>query len=199
MLRVRRHFLWTVLAAASMAGCGSSTPTAPSGGDTAGPTGAGRATIMLQDSPFSDAKAVLVTFSDVSVHMSGGDFVTLPFASGGSSRTCDLKKLVGAQDVLGTGPLAPGHYTQIRLVVSGAVIYFDNASSGTPCATTMAAPAGRNAPVDVPSGDLRLNREFDLTTAQTTITLDFDGDRSIKQAGNGKYMMNPVVSVVSVK
>jgi len=154
---------------------------------------------MLQDSPFSDAKAVLVTFSEVSVHMSGGDFVTLPFASGGSSRTCDLKKLVGAQDVLGTGPLAPGHYTQIRLVVSGAVIYFDNASSGTPCATTMAAPAGRNAPVDVPSGDLRLNREFDLTTAQTTITLDFDGDRSIKQAGNGKYMMNPVVSVVSVK
>jgi len=190
MPRVRRPFLWTLLAAASMAGCGSSTPTAPSGA---------RATIMLQDSPFSDAKAVLVTFSDVSVHMSGGDFVTLPFASGGSSRTCDLKKLVGAQDVLGTGPLAPGHYTQIRLVVSGAVIYFDNASSGTPCAATMAAPAGRNAPVDVPSGDLRLNREFDLTTAQTTITLDFDGDRSIKQTGDGKYMMNPVVSVVSVK
>ena len=199
MPRVRRPFLWTLLAAASIAGCGSSTPTAPSGGDTAGPTGAGRATIMLQDSPFSDAKAVLVTFSDVSVHMSGGDFVTLPFASGASSRTCDLKKLVGAQDVLGTGPLAPGHYTQIRLVVSGAVIYFDNASSGTPCAATMAAPAGRNAPVDVPSGDLRLNREFDLTTAQTTITLDFDGDRSIKQTGDGKYMMNPVVSVVSVK
>jgi len=154
---------------------------------------------MLQDSPFSDAKSVLVTFSEVSVHLSGGDFVTLPFVSGGSSRTCDLKKLVGAQDVLGTGPLSPGHYTQIRLVVSSAVIYFDQASTGTPCAGTIAAPAGGSAPVDVPSGDLRLNREFDLTTAQTTITLDFDGDRSIKQTGNGKYMMNPVVSVVSVK
>src|SRR3989441_9874566 len=117
MLRVRRHFLWTVLAAASMAGCGSSTPTAPSGGDTAGPTGAGRATIMLQDSPFSDAKAVLVTFSEVSVHMSGGDFVTLPLASGGSSRTRDPKKPLGAQDVLGTGPLAPGHHTPIPLLV----------------------------------------------------------------------------------
>ena len=196
MSRMQRPLLWTVLAAVSMAGCGSNSPTTPSGSDGA-PTG--RATIMLQDSPFSDAKAVLVTFSEVSVHMSGGAFVTLPFASGGSSRTCDLKKLVGAQDVLGTGPLAPGHYTQIRLVVSGAVIYFDNASSGTACATTMGAPAGRNAAVDVPSGDLKLNREFDLTTAQTTITLDFDGDRSIKQTGNGKYMMNPVVSVVSVK
>ncbi len=196
MRSLGRHFGWALLAAACAAGCGSGSATSPSGD---GSGAAGRATIMLQDSPFSDAKSVLVTFSEVSVHLSGGDFVTLPFVSGGSSRTCDLKKLVGAQDVLGTGPLSPGHYTQIRLVVSSAVIYFDQASTGTPCAGTIAAPAGGSAPVDVPSGDLKLNREFDLTTAQTTITLDFDGDRSIKQTGNGKYMMNPVVSVVSVK
>src|SRR2546428_6466048 len=129
MPRVRRHFLWTVLAAASMAGCGSSTPTAPSGGDTAGPTGAGRATIMLQDSPFSDAKAVLVTFSEVSVHMSGGDFVPLPF-TGGSARTCDLKKLTTAQDILGAGPLPVGHYTELRLIVASAAIYVDAATAG---------------------------------------------------------------------
>ena len=196
MSRMQRPLLWTVLAAVSMAGCGSNSPTTPSGSDGA-PTG--RATIMLQDSPFSDAKAVLVTFSEVSVHLSGGPFVTLPFASGGSSRTCDLKKLVGSQDVLGAGPLAPGHYTQIRLVVSGAALYFDNPSSGGACGATINPPPGRSAVVDVPSGDLKLNREFDLTTAQTTITLDFDGDRSIKQTGNGKYTMSPVVSVLSVK
>jgi hypothetical protein len=85
-------------------------------------------------------------------------------------------------------------------VVSSAVIYFDNASGGsTPCAPTITAPSGKSAPVDVPSGDLKLNREFDLTATQTTITLDFDGDQSIKQTGNGRYMMNPVVSVVSIK
>jgi hypothetical protein len=28
--------------------------------------------------------------------------------------------------------------------------------------------------------------------------LDFDGDQSIHQTGNGTYMMNPVVSVVGV-
>ncbi len=191
-MRSLRWFLCALQATACIVGCGGGSPTTPSG--------AGGTTVMLQDSPFSDAKAVLVTFSEVSVHLSGGDFVTLPFASGGSSRTCDLKRLVGAQDILGTGPLAPGHYTQIRLVVSGAVIYFDNASGGsTPCAATIMAPSGKSALVDVPSGDLKLNREFDLTTAQTTITLDFDGDQSIKQTGNGKYMMNPVVSVVSIK
>lgn len=198
MNRVRWPSLPALVAAVTMVACGSSSPTTPSSG-AANPTNSGVATVMLQDSPFSDAKAVLVTFSEVSVHLSGGDFVTLPFASSGSSRTCDLKKLVGVQDVLGTGPLAPGHYTQIRLVVSGAVIYFDNTSSGTACAGTIAAPSGRSASVDVPSGDLRLNREFDLTTAQTTITLDFNGDQSIKQTGNGKYMMNPVVAVVSVR
>ena len=194
-----RNLLLVVVAAGTMAGCGGGgNPAAPSPGSTPGPA-SGVATVMLQDSPFSDAKAVLITFSEVSVHLSGGDFAKLPFASGGSSRTCDLKKLVGAQDVLGTGPLVPGHYTQIRLVVSSAAIYFDNASSGTACAATIAAPMGHSATVDVPSGDVRLNREFDLTTAQTTITLDFDGDQSIKQTGNGKYMMNPVVAVVGVQ
>jgi hypothetical protein len=79
-----------------------------------------------------------------------------------------------------------GHYTEIRLVVSSAALYFDNASTGSPCASMIAAPRGRRAAVDVPSGELRLNREFDVTsTAPTTILLDFDGDQSVKQTGNG--------------
>jgi len=156
---------------------------------------------MLKDSPFSDAKALLVTFSEVSAHASGGDFKTLPF-TGGGSRTCDLKKLTTATDVLGTGPLAAGHYTQIRLVIASAALYFDNASSGTACAPSIAVPAGRSATVGIPSGDIRLNREFDMaTTGATTssILLDFDGDQSVKDTGNGMYMMTPVISIVSVQ
>ena len=156
--------------------------------------------VLLTDSPFSDAKALLVTFSDVSAHRSGADFMTLPFVGGASSRTCDLKKLTTAQDTLGTGPLPTGHYTQLRLVVASAVIYFDNPSSGPACSASMAAPAGRSAAVDIPSGELKLNREFDLTsTVATTILLDFDGDKSVKETGNGRYMMTPVIAVVSVQ
>src|SRR5262245_22349806 len=177
------------LAAVMVAACGSDN----------GMTGAsGGTTIMLTDSPFSDARAVLVSFSEVSAHKSGGDFVALPFAAGASSRTCDLKKLVGAQDVLGTGSLSPGHYTQLRLTVSSAAIYFDAPSTGPACAASLAPPAGRNAPVDVPSGEVKLNREFDVTSASLTITLDFDGDASIRATGNGKFMMTPVISVVGV-
>ena len=155
--------------------------------------------ISLTDSPFSDARALLVTFSVVSAHLTGGDFITLPFVGNASSRTCDLKKLVTAQDVLGVGPLPVGHYTQLRLVVSNSEIYFDNPSSGPACAASIGVPAGSSAAVDIPSGELKLNREFDLTsTTATSILLDFDGDQSVKKTGNGKYMMTPVIAVVSV-
>ncbi|MDX6435086.1 MAG: hypothetical protein QOE54_7452 [Streptosporangiaceae bacterium] len=193
-------------------GSSSSTTTAPTTADGAarsapGSTGTSSLTVMLKDSPFSDAKALLVTFSEVNVHASGGGWVTVPFAGGASSRTCDLKKLETAQDILGVGPLPAGHYTQLRLVVSSAAIYLQNASSGPACAPAIATPAGTNAPVDIPSGELKLNREFDLTSnGGTTILLDFDGDQSVKLTGNdnghgnggGKYIMTPVIGIVSV-
>jgi hypothetical protein len=53
---------------------------------------------MLKDSPFSDAKALLVTFSEINIHASGANWVAVPFAAGASSRTCDLKKLETARD-----------------------------------------------------------------------------------------------------
>ena len=171
------------------------------GDSAAGPSGAPSSlTVLLKDSPFTDAKSLLVTFSEVSAHKAEGEWTKLPFADGGSSRTCDIKKLVDAQDVLGTGPLAPGHYTMIRLEVTSATLYFDNPSTGPACATTITAPAGRTTAVEVPSGVVRLNREFDLTsTTATTMLLDFDGDKSVQVTGNGRYMMSPVIGIASVK
>src|SRR5207253_2756755 len=128
-----------------------------------------------------------------------GGFSVLPFAGGATTRTCDLKKLATAQDVLGTGALAAGHYTQVRLVVTSAVLYFDNASSGPACASSIPVPAGKSADIGVSSGDVKLNREFDVTaTGATTILVDFNGDESVKQQGNGTYSMSPVIAVVSV-
>jgi len=187
--------LFVGLVAATWVAC-SSSPSSPSSG--------ANLNINITDSPFSDAKALLVTFSEVSAHIASstaGNFTTLPFSGGATSRTCDLKKLTSnATDVLGTGTLTAGHYTQIRLTVSSAVIYLDNAStSATPCAATIAAPAGASANVTIPSGQLILNREFDVPTAgATTILLDFDGDQSVRLQGNGQYSMTPVVTIKSV-
>ena len=176
---------------ASFLACGDS-PTEPSGTSS-------NFRLMLTDGPFTDARAVLITFADISIHRSGeGGFTSLPLDGG--QRTCDLKRLQGAQDLLSLGTLTAGHYTQVRLDVTRAVIYFDNASAGSACAPTIAPPAGRSANVDIPSGTLRLNREFDVPAAGlTTMLLDLDGDRSIHLTGNGRYMMNPVISIVSVQ
>ncbi|HTI38907.1 MAG TPA: DUF4382 domain-containing protein [Vicinamibacterales bacterium] len=214
------------LLSAGILACGGSGPASPDGSTTGasssgGTSGGGSGgtsnpspssaslSVRITDSPFSDAKAVLVTFSSVSVHLADGDsWQTIPFTSG-SSRTCDLKKLQGPTDVLGVGSLASGHYTQIRLVVSAASIYFDNASSGGACAGSIAAPAGKNASVTIPSGEVKLNHEFTVSGSAMTMVLDFDGDHSIKATGGGngngngnsstKYMMTPVIRVASVQ
>lgn len=188
----RSTLVITCAAALSLFACGDS---------TTGPTNSPSTfTVLLTDSPFSDAKSLLVTFSEVSAHKADGEWTRLPFSGGASSRTCDLKKLTNAQDVLGTGPLAPGHYTMVRLDVSSAALYFDNAAAGPACAATVATPTGRSAPIEITSGVVRLNRQFELTsTVTTTMLLDFDGDRSVRETGNGHYMMTPVIGIVSVQ
>ena len=220
----------SILSTALIVGCaGSNSPTAPDATNSAAGTSTspaapspntqtGSLTINLTDSPFSDAKSLLVSFSSVSVHRADGDaWQTVPFTSGGT-RTCDLKKLDGPVDVLGVGALPAGKYTQVRLVVSSAALYFDNAAAGSACAASIDAPAGESAAVDVPSGEIKLNHEFTVSGG-TTMLLDFDGDQSVRQTGGGssgngngnskgngggthastKYMMSPVVRVVSVQ
>ena len=164
------------------------------------PTTPATLSILLKDSPYTDAQAVFVTFSEISVHASGGTFETLPFANNVSTRTCDLKKLVDTQELLGTTAPPTGHYTQIRIVVASATLYFDSPSSGPACGAVLTVPAGRNASVMVPSGEVRINQDFDVTSSKaTTILLDFDGGRSVNLTGSGIYMLSPVISVVTVQ
>src|SRR5918993_484662 len=90
---------------AATTACGNS-PTGPSGPS-------GTFNLRITDAPFADAKAVLVTFSEVSAHRADtpeSEWARLPFADGGTTRTCDLKKLQSArEDILGIGSLPAGH------------------------------------------------------------------------------------------
>ncbi|HEY1305514.1 MAG TPA: DUF4382 domain-containing protein [Vicinamibacterales bacterium] len=194
---MRSIFALTCVAAALVSfACGSSNPSGPS-------SGTGTLNVRLTDSPFTDAKAVLVTFSEVSVHREDAEWTKVPFADPAAmTRTCDLKKLQGPIDILGIGPVPAGHYTQIRLVVVSTTIYFDNPSDPAvpPCATTIAEPAGAKASVTIPSGEIKLNRSFDLAADGTlSIDLDFDGDKSIHLTGSSTYTMSPVVAIKSVQ
>ena len=191
-----RPFLVSVALGVVSFGCSGDSPSGPSGAS-------GTLSLRITDSPFTDAKAVLVTFSEVTAHRSEESWSKVPFAdSAATSRTCDLKRLEGsAQDLLGSGPLAAGQYTMVRLVVQSATIYFDNPStSATPCASSITSPQGRSASVTIPSGEVKLNRGFTLAAdTATTILLDFDGDRSIQETGNGRFTMSPVIGILSVQ
>jgi hypothetical protein len=170
-----------------------------------GPSGpSGTLNVRITDAPFDEASAVLVTFSDVSAHKAeepDEGWAKLPFADGGATRTCDLKKLQAAnEDVLGVGTVAAGHYTQIRLVVSSAKLYFDAPSSGPACAPSIPPPGGASADVAISSGEVRLNRQFTVPEGgATTMLLDFDGGGSIHETGNGGFRMTPVIGIVSVE
>jgi hypothetical protein len=139
----------------------------------------------------------------VTAHTTDDNWVTLSFTDGGSSRTCDLKRLVGGvEDLLGTGSLVEGHYTQLRLTVSSAKIYLKEKTTGEICSPTLAIPVAKEAgiPVDVPSGTVKLVHQFDVkASSTTTILLDFDGDKSVHQLGNGAYKMQPVIKILSVQ
>jgi hypothetical protein len=188
-----------------------------SGGTGAAAGGFGRLAINITDTPFEDAKAVLFTFDGISVHRSGGGWEDLDFANDADERTCDLKKLEGPTDVLGSEMLPAGHYTQIRLNVTKATIHFDNESTSvTACAPSITVPGTRFTDVRVSSGEVKLNRQFRVDPdAVVNILLDFDGDKSIRQQGNGgngrggqgtgttapengNYSLQPVVTVVEV-
>ena len=192
-----------LFAFACVAALGSYACSSPSG-----PSGSGTLNMRITDSPFSDAKAVLVTISEVQAHREDAEWETVAFVDDPATpavdteRTCDLKKLQGPVDILGGGLLTAGHYTQIRLVVKKATIYFDIAPPATDPACTAVAPeltSTNKKDVTIPSGEVKLNRGFDLAADGTTlITLDFDGDKSINLTGTGTYMMSPVIAIKSV-
>ena len=161
----------------------------------------GTLNLLIKDSPYSEAKALLVTFDQVGAHRDGeAGFTPLPFADQAMERTCDLKKLEEAHDVLGVGVLPEGHYTQLRLHVSGAALYFESESDGPACAPSIAPPPGRSVSVEIPTGEIRLNRQFQVRAeGATTILIDFDGERSVSQLGTAAYRMAPVITIESVQ
>jgi len=222
-----------ILALTLAVACGSSNPTSPgstSAVSTSSSTSPGTGTtpssrtgtlrVMMKDSPFTEASAVLVGFSEVSVHRSAGvgtdtgEWTTI--STGALPATCDLMKLRDGPTLVGIGTIAAGHYTQIRVSIAtiplstsletmSVALYQGGTRSPSPACVTgdaialaPTAATGGPLPVRVPSGEIKLNHEFDVSAGTTlTITLDFDGDKSIHKTGNGTYMMSPVIGIVN--
>ena len=204
-------------------GSDSGAPESDAGGDSDESPGRGILSVRLTDSPYETAAAVLVEIREISVHRAGDGWVTVS----DDDLVCDLKQLEGGNDTLvGEVELTAGHYTQIRLIVLAAALYQSPALGGTDPCDAVPTNEEHSVSMDVPSGTIRLTRQFTVAVdGLTTILLDFDGDRSIRQIGNGngnngnngngnsgggeeeeeeldlegRYQMHPVIKILSVE
>ena len=130
---------------------------------------------------------VNVTFSEVSVHLgseiSEADSLSNWIVISDEVKTFDLLTLSnGVTSLLGEKTLDEGHYTQLRLTLTDAVVVVD----GTPYK------------LDVPSGVLKFVSGFDIK-AETPMELivDFDAARSIHQTvKNGDYKLKPTIRII---
>lgn len=176
---------------AACGGDGGGTSDGVGGGGTLGSV-----RVLLTDAPVCGMEHVWVTVERVRIYASddnaavdqgAGDVVLSP------ARRIDLATLTGGVlEELGTAPLPPGRYTQVRLILA------EN-TSANPLANAVQPVGSEPTPLTIPSGSesgLKVRARFDVAAGQTAdLVLDFDACKSVVQAGNsGRYLLKPVIT-----
>jgi len=170
--------------AAILVGCGG-------GGSGSGVSGL---QIYITDAPI-DAHGIIVTITSVEVHEATAGWVTL--------KTYDPPLEIDLMDyqarfefdgdpatqpeyLLLDQPLAAGHYTMVRLHVSGVGVVLEEGAE--PIAVDMN---------NLDQTGIKLNREFTVASGQSVaLLLDFNGKSSIVEMGQGSYKLQPVIAMV---
>lgn len=94
--------------------------------------------------------------------------------------TFDLIQIKDVKEFLGSKELTAGKYTQIRLAIDNAKLFISD----------------EEKPLKIPGGKIKLVKNFNIGEGQTTtLTLDFDAEKSVHQAGE-KYIMKPTIKVI---
>ena len=143
--------------------------------------------VMMIDSP-ADYSEVNIVVDSVQAHISTSDSTSGWFTINNKPATYDLLKLVnGANAVIGEDTLEAGYYSQLRLYIgSGSNIVMNGQTFN------LTTPSGSQSGV-------KLNIDAAVQPGIAyLLTLDFDANRSIVQAGkSGKFLLKPVIRVVT--
>jgi len=163
------------------------------GGGGGESTGTGEVTMSITDAKpllpegAENVEHLWINITEVLVHKSGGDWESLTLNK--DPFEVDLLLLVeGVTDEL-VPPveLDSGKYTQIRLVIDSATIVFPNDTE---------------VPVEIPSGNLKTDRNFDFDVENggvSDIIIDFDLSQSLVVTGPSEtpsYKLKPVLHIV---
>ena len=145
--------------------------------------------IRVTDPPPPGVENAIVTVTKIEVHRvwdEEGAWETIFEDADGV--TFDLVKVFENPTVIAYVEVMVGGFTQIRMEVTEVVV----------------TPVGGD-PVSaiIPSGELKIVRPFNVEAGMRTIlTLDFDGDKSIKIktiGGKDEFLFNPVVKLLIEK
>ncbi|MBE3115145.1 MAG: DUF4382 domain-containing protein [Actinobacteria bacterium] len=160
-----------------------------------GGLGTGTLKIYLTDAP-GDYKEVNINISKIEGHIANngeeGSWEVLKEWSGGLP--VDLIKLEDVSMLLASLELEPNKYTQLRIFLNGDASLVLEGEDGPNGPT-------ETVPLEIPSSansGIKLNHPFKIVEGMITkLTIDFDAEKSVKKTGNGKYKMEPVISLSS--
>lgn len=144
--------------------------------------GAGRLVLQITDQPDLGIEKAEVTISNVQVHIATEGNETGWMTVVEEAKTFDLVAIKDVEAYLGESVLEAGKYTQIRLDVESAKVTIN----------------GTDYNLTIPSRTVKLIKNFDIEENKTTtLTLDFDAEESVHEAGTGNYVMRPTIKVLS--
>jgi hypothetical protein len=147
------------------------------------PSGMGKIQVYVTDAPSQNVTAIEIQASSIEAHLSSAnesDWVTLVE----NPPVFDLMQVTGVNLLLGTANVTSGNYTQVRLGITSVTVTINGEKkSGT-----------------VPSDKLKLVGNFSVEAGlATSISLDFDAEKSIIVTGNGEVMLKPVIKLLVTK
>ena len=123
-----------------------------------------------------------MTFSEVRIHKANASNSSGWTSLSIKNQTVDLASLTNVSELLASGNVSLGKYTQIRFVVTKVVGVQANGTSVT---------------LKVPSGELKTTHPFTVSANHTeTLTLDFDLDHSLVFTSQGwtfKPVLGPII------
>ena len=148
--------------------------------------GSGTIAVRLVDAP-AGYDAVNIAVDSIRVHLNVSDTVGGWYTISRFPAVYNLLDFTNGNDtIIAEGLVPAGYYSQIRLYVNDGCNIIEDGSIHS---------------LEVPSGTqsgLKLNVQANiLPGVRYVVTLDFDAGRSIVVTGNGRYMLKPVIKVVS--
>lgn len=148
---------------------------------SAKPVGAATVSIYVKDLP-DDWTHVNVTFSEVKIHAANAGNKSGWHTLELQTHTVDLASLTNVSELLASGNVSVGKYTQIRIVVEAVTGTMSN---------------GTVVEFSVPSGELRTTHPFNVTEGNAqTLTLDIDLSKSITHDSSG-WKFKPVLGSIT--